>query len=97
MIYFYYVYIFTNQRNTVLYVGITNNLLRRVSEHKSGKGSIFTKKYNINKLLYFELYDDPENAIKREKQIKNYSRKKKEELINQKNPEWQDMSNNIIM
>lgn len=87
----YFVYIMTNLHNTVLYTGVTNNLQRRVLEHKSGKGSAFTKKYNITKLVYFESGDNVNMAIFREKQIKAGSRKKKLDLINSMNPEWQDL------
>jgi len=88
----YFVYILTNGNNTVLYVGITNNLQKRIEEHSSGRGSAFTKKYNVSKLVYYEIYTDPENAIKREKQLKAGSRKKKDCLINDSNPEWKDIS-----
>ena len=81
----------TNLHNTVLYTGVTNNLQRRVLEHKSGKGSAFTKKYNITKLVYFESGDNVNMAIFREKQIKAGSRKKKLDLINSQNPEWKDL------
>ena len=77
----YYVYIMTNSRHTVLYTGVTNDLPRRVEEHKSGKGSAFTKKYNITKLVFYESGDNTNVAIVREKQIKAGSRKKKIELI----------------
>jgi putative endonuclease len=87
----YFVYIMTNLHNTVLYTGVTNNLQRRVLEHKSGKGSAFTKKYNITKLVYFESGDNVNMAIFREKQIKAGSRKKKLDLINSMNLEWQDL------
>jgi putative endonuclease len=87
----YCVYIMTNAHNTVLYTGVTNELLRRVLEHKAGKGSGFTKKYNITKLVYFESGDDVNLAIVREKQIKAGSRKKKIELIESINPEWKDL------
>ncbi|MFW6118238.1 MAG: GIY-YIG nuclease family protein [Chloroflexota bacterium] len=73
----YYVYIMTNNRNTVLYVGVTNNLMKRVYEHKAKLVDGFTKKYNIVKLVYYEIFEDIENAILREKQIKNGSRHKK--------------------
>ena len=86
-----YVYIMTNAHNTVLYTGVTNELQRRVLEHKSGKGSEFTKKYNLTKLIYFESGDDINVAIAREKQIKPGSRKKKIELIESINPEWKDL------
>jgi putative endonuclease len=81
----------TNAHNTVLYTGVTNELQRRVLEHKSGKGSEFTKKYNLTKLIYFESGDDINVAIAREKQIKAGSRKKKIELIESINPEWKDL------
>ena len=88
----YYVYIMTNVRNTVLYTGITNDLHRRVLEHRSGKGGQFTSKYRITKLVYVEVFDDAYTAICREKQIKAGSRKKKIELINGMNPEWRDLA-----
>jgi putative endonuclease len=87
----YYVYILTNAHHTVLYTGVTNDLLRRVLEHRSGNGSIFTKKYKIHKLVYFEAGDDINVAIAREKQIKSGSRQKKEDLINELNPKWEDL------
>lgn len=70
----YHTYILTNKNNTVLYVGMTNNLMRRVWEHKSKLIEGFTKRYNVDKLIYFESFDDPANAIKREKQLKAGSR-----------------------
>jgi putative endonuclease len=81
----------TNAHNKVLYTGVTNNLQRRVMEHKAGTGSGFTKKYNAHKLVYFECGDDVNTAIFREKQIKAGSRKKKLDLINGMNPEWKDL------
>jgi putative endonuclease len=87
----YCVYIFTNNYNTVLYTGVTNNLQRRVMEHRSGKGSKFTSNYNIKKLVFFEMTDDINAAIFREKQIKAGSRKKKNDLIESMNPEWKDL------
>jgi putative endonuclease len=87
----YCVYIMTNAHNTVLYTGVTNNLHRRVLEHKSGTGSGFTKKYNLTKLVYFECGGDVNTAIFREKQIKAGSRKKKIGLIISINPEWKDL------
>ncbi len=87
----YCVYIMTNAHNTVLYTGVTNDLQRRVLEHKSGKGGGFTKKYNVQKLVYFECGDDVNSAIFREKQIKAGSRKKKLDLINSMNPEGKDL------
>ncbi|PIV08549.1 excinuclease ABC subunit C [Candidatus Roizmanbacteria bacterium CG17_big_fil_post_rev_8_21_14_2_50_39_7] len=87
----YCVYILSNRSNTVLYTGITNNLKRRVFEHKQKIVEGFTKKYNVDKLVYFEVYNDPQSAIEREKQIKNLLRKKKELLINKENSEWYDL------
>ena len=87
----YYVYIMTNRRNTVLYVGVTNDLIRRVYEHKQKLVNGFTGKYNIVKLVYYEVFDDIENAILREKQIKAGSRQKKVQLINGTNREWRDL------
>ena len=91
----YYVYIMTNKHNTVLYTGVTNNLLRRVQEHKQGIGSAFTRKYNVHKLVYFEAGDSIHAAIAREKQIKAGSRQKKIDLINSMNPEWKDLYDEI--
>jgi putative endonuclease len=91
----YYVYIMTNNRNTVLYVGVTNDLIRRIHEHKEKLASGFTKKYNISKLVYYEVFDDIENAILREKQIKAGSRQKKVRLINAVNGEWRDLYNKL--
>jgi putative endonuclease len=87
----YCVYIMTNKNNTVLYTGVTNNLRRRVTEHKAGKGSKFTSKYNITKLVYYECGGDINATIEREKQIKGGSRQKKIDLIVNVNPEWKDL------
>ena len=81
----------TNKNNTVLYTGITNDLKRRIYEHKNNMGSKFTSKYNITKLVYYEIFTDPENAIIREKKIKAGSRQKKIELINSINESWDDL------
>jgi len=89
----YRVYILTNKNNTVLYVGVTNNLTRRIWEHKSKLIEGFTKKYNVDKLVYFESFDNSGDAIKREKQLKAGSRKKKVELISKLNPEWKELYN----
>jgi putative endonuclease len=86
------VYILTNSRHTVLYTGVTNNLERRLSEHKSKIGSGFTKRYNVDQLDYYECGDDIRAAIAREKQIKAGSRQDKINLINSINPEWKDLS-----
>jgi len=87
----YYVYIMTNSRNTVLYTGVTNDLKRRVYEHKEKLVGGFTRKYNITKLVYYEAFEDIENAILREKQIKAGSRQKKIQYINSMNREWRDL------
>ena len=86
-----YVYIMTNRKNTVLYVGVTSDLIKRVYEHKAKVVEGFTKKYNIVKLVYYEVCEDIENAILREKQIKAGSRQKKIRLIESTNREWHDL------
>ena len=91
----YYVYIITNKRNTVLYTGVTNDLKRRVYEHKAKLVEGFTKRYKIGKLVYYEVFQDPENAILREKQIKGGSRAKKIGLVNNMNPGWEDLYDNL--
>ena len=85
----------TNKNNTVLYTGVTNDLMRRVYEHKKGICKGFTGKYNIVKLVYYEIFEDAYNAISREKQIKGGSRSKKIELIDNFNPEWADLYNKL--
>jgi putative endonuclease len=87
----FYTYIMTNKGNTVLYTGVTNDLKRRVYEHKEKLVEGFTKKYNITRLVYYEIYNDIENAILREKQIKGGSRQKKVELIDSMNEDWRDL------
>jgi putative endonuclease len=91
----YYIYIMTNKNNTALYTGITNNLKRRTYEHKEKLVGGFTKKYNITKLIYCEIFRDAESAILREKQIKGGSRAKKVGLINSVNREWKDLYDNL--
>ena len=88
----YYVYILSNAHKTVLYTGVTNDLIRRVYEHKEhlDKNS-FTSQYNVEYLMYYEVTNNPEAAIAREKQIKGWNRKRKEKLINEMNPEWKDL------
>ncbi len=88
----YYVYIMTNWNNKVLYIGVTNNILRRVSEHKSGAIEGFTQKYNIKKLVYNESFNNIDDAIAREKQLKRWSREKKNKLIESLNPEWEELT-----
>jgi len=87
----YYVYIMTNKNNSILYTGVTNDLKRRVFEHKNKLVEGFTKKYNIGKLVFYEVYDDINNAIAREKQIKGGSRAKKIALIEEMNNTWSDL------
>ena len=88
----YYVYILTTIHNKTLYIGVTNDLSRRVAEHKNEIADGFTKRYHIHKLVYFERYSDPQQAIQREKQLKGWTRKKKNVLIEEKNPNWYDIS-----
>ena len=88
----YYVYILTNKTNSVIYIGITNNLLRRLYEHKNKLLEGFTKKYNANKLVYFEQTSDINEAIKREKTLKKWNREWKIDLIKKQNPEFKDLS-----
>ena len=87
----YFVYILTNKNNTVLYTGITSDLKMRVFEHKERLIEGFTKKYNVHKLVYFEIFQDAYNAITREKKIKGGSRQKKRDLIAGMNPFWDDL------
>ena len=92
----YYVYMLTNVTNSVLYIGVTNNLIRRIYEPKNKIVEGFTKKYNLFKLVYFETTADVVSAIEREKQLKKWSRIKKEKLINVFNPEWLDLYDSLI-
>ena len=87
----YYVYIMASDTGT-LYTGVTNDLVRRISEHQQGIVEGFTKKYKCHKLIFYENYSDIKQAISREKQLKNWNRNKKQELINKINPHWQDLS-----
>jgi putative endonuclease len=88
----YYVYIMTNQWDTVLYIGISNDVRRRVAEHISGSTESFSKQYKMKKLIYVEAFSSPYEAIQREKQLKNWSRTKKETLIRRVNPKFLDLS-----
>ncbi len=88
----YYVYILTNKTNKVVYVGVTNNLIRRMYEHKNKLVDGFTKKYNLKKLVYFETTTDVKSALIREKQLKNWHREWKNNIINEQNPNWKDLS-----
>jgi len=88
----YYVYLLTNWNNKVIYVGVTNDLERRVYEHKNKLMGGFTKKYNLNKVVYFEETNDVQGAIAREKEIKRWRREKKNQLVSKLNPKWEDLS-----
>jgi len=92
----YYVYITSCTKHTLFYTGITNNLIRRIYEHKNKITKGYTSKYNLDGLLYYEEYLDPQNAILREKQIKKYSQKKKINLIRKQNPDMDDLYDEII-
>ncbi|MAL19316.1 MAG: excinuclease ABC subunit C [Balneola sp.] len=91
-----YVYILTNKNHTVLYTGVTSDLVNRVWQHKNRQVKGFTKRYNLDQLIYFEGPGDPIYAIEREKQIKSGSRQKKIDLVNSMNPTWKDLYNDII-
>jgi putative endonuclease len=91
----YCVYIMTNKINTVFYTGVSGNLQKRIYQHKNKLVDGFTKKYNINKLVYYEVFDNPEYAIQREKQIKGGSRKKKIDLVKNTNPNFRDLSDSL--
>tara|TARA_B110000261_G_scaffold112413_1_gene125594 strand:- start:264 stop:560 length:297 start_codon:yes stop_codon:yes gene_type:complete len=90
------VYFMTNKNNTVIYIGVTSDLLKRVYQHKTKTYKGFTAKYNCDKLIYFEEFDDINLAIAREKQLKSGNRKRKERLINAENPEWNDLSDDWL-
>ena len=91
----YYVYILASRRNGTLYVGVTNDLCGRVYEHKNDLVKGFTRKYGVHMLVYFEVGDGREGAIRREKQIKEWKRNWKMELIEKENPEWRDLYEQI--
>ena len=92
----YYVYVLTNNTDSVLYIGITNNLQRRVWEHNNSFVDSFTSKYKVNKLVYYDILDSSYEAIKREKQLKNWHREWKLNLIKEKNPEFRDLYNELL-
>lgn len=87
----YYVYIISNDKNGTLYIGVTNNLHRRIYEHKNKLIKGFSSKYSLDKLVYYEIFDSVENAILREKRLKKYRRLNKVILIEKNNPEWEDL------
>lgn len=91
----YYVYILATEGNTAVYTGVTNDLIRRIYEHKNNVVKGFTQRYNVHKLVYYESGEDIIATIEREKQIKSWVRKKKVELINAFNPDWHDLYNEI--
>lgn len=90
-----YVYIITNEKNGTLYIGVTNDIIRRIYEHKSKAIEGFSVKYDLNKLVYYEVYEDEENAIKREKTLKRWNINWKKDLIENFNPEWKDLYSDI--
>ena len=92
----YYVYILASKRNGTLYIGVTNDLIKRIYEHKNNLVEGFTKKYTVHKLVYYEETGDVNSAIKREKQIKKWNRKWKLELIEKKNPNWRDLYETLV-
>ena len=92
----YYVYILASGLGGTLYVGVTNALLKRLYEHREGKGSSFTAKYGVHKLVYFEIHEEIEQAIKREKQIKRWKRAWKVSLIEERNPNWDDLFSRLV-
>jgi putative endonuclease len=92
--YEYYVYILASKKNGTLYIGMTNDIYRRVYEHKTETKDGFTKEYNVKALVYYEKTNDVKLAIKREKQLKKWYRKWKIQLIEQENPEWEDLAKN---
>ena len=93
---YYYMYILTNFSNTVLYIGVTGNLIQRIYRHKHKIGSEFTSKYNVNKLVYYEQFITPLDAIRREKQLKCWSRYDKDKLVDTLNPNRVDLYASIL-
>jgi len=91
----YYVYIASNKHNTVLYTGVTGDLKGRIFRHRNGKGSRFTSRYRVEKLVYYEIFDDIEKAIRREKKLKGSSRARKIELIERRNSSWADLYSEV--
>ena len=92
----YYVYLLTNKTDKVMYVGVTNNIVRRTWEHKSEIVDGFTKQYHVHKLVYFEEYTDVNDAIAREKKIKGMTREKKNALVKERNPEFKDLTETLV-
>jgi putative endonuclease len=92
----FFVYILANRKHGTLYIGVTSDLIKRTYQHKSNAVRGFTERYDIHMLVYFEIFDDPTSAIMREKQLKKWKREWKIQLIENKNPEWVDLSNTLI-
>jgi len=92
-----FVYIMTNKKNGTLYIGVTSNIIKRVYHHKNKLVDGFTKKYNLTKLVYYEVYETIDEAIKREKQLKNWKREWKINLIGSVNPQWLDLYDSIAV
>jgi len=92
----YYVYILASKKNGTLYIGVTSDLVKRIYEHKNNLVEGFSKEYNVHSLVYYELHQEIEEAILREKQMKKWNRKWKMRLIEEKNPEWKDLYNEIV-
>ena len=92
----YYVYILASRRYGTIYIGVTNNLAKRIGEHRAGKGSKFVREYGVLRLVYVESFDRPNEAIAREKQLKKWNRDWKIRLIETDNPEWCDLSDLIV-
>ncbi len=92
----YYVYLLSSQKNGTLYIGVTSNLIRRIREHKEGKVEGFTKKYKIDKLVYYEVYGEVGMALYREKQLKKWKREWKLDLVEKENPNWKDLFDSLL-
>jgi len=91
----YFVYILASRKHGTLYVGVTNDVARRVQEHRDGKASAFTKKYRVHRLVYAETHDDVDDAIRREKAIKEWQRAWKVQLVERSNPDWNDLTESL--
>lgn len=93
----WYVYILASKRNGTLYIGMTNNIARRIDEHKTKVVKGFTQKYHVHRLIYYEVYDSPEEAIRREKNLKAWQRTWKLRIIEEINPDWNDLSTELLV
>ena len=92
----YYVYILASRKHGTLYIGVTNNVSTRLEQHRSGRGSEFVKKYSVHRLVHVETFPSPQEAIAREKQLKNWHRDWKTRLIEEDNPDWRDLYEDIV-